>query len=675
MGSGSQLTLTDWQLALLDVLLPAGVNAGRPVVLACDDEAIRAAAARLRHDGDALSGLISALQAEQPVSTAHGFHAAVGAARVFQRQSRPRTGPPSALAAWCVCVLAASRMDYTELHTAGLYYPLLGEVLGVKIQDDWPHLPGVDDLAALLDDLAAWLADDEQGRRGLLRLPVDPGRRVVGRYVSQTLLRGRDRGLLGDFFWRYGRAISAGWNPARLARSWGGRHHLTAPAQDRIADRRLDRLLAGALRSAYRSWDGTRVDEHGRRVWPVRLRLGASPRAAALHASIPAADGTVDVTALNALSFQFAAHPQETILPLDWLAAATAAPLRLKTAAGNLVEVLDSPTMLFELTDIGLTQVALAGAQPVWALTCDPRLTGLALPAARCHRAALPAPWALLVDLDPDELPDDLRQPPGDPDPDSGTDVDMLGGLALGLKTWLVDHPPALRSNLPEPALLRINQREHGDLDPGEIRQLEEISAQPGTYHLDVGDVWERELELAEQGRREHSGSLHWDLGHPTLARHGAGDGTHPLAGDGPTVCGAAVDGAGAQGWRPPLLLRVHATVHAIRGDGTVTLHAPPSAPAWARAAGVVDDIPDPRRPEPWAIDDDGQIVWLCIEHPQRPRVRAVRPADVPDTDEVLDLVDQFAEADLTADDGDSDHAQARWRALAALAEQELADG
>jgi hypothetical protein len=675
VGSGPQLTLTDWQQALLEVLLPRGVNAGRPVLLACDDEAVRAAATRLRCDGDPVNGLITALQTEQPVSTAHGFDAAVNAARAFQRQSRPRTGPPPAVAAWCVCVLAASRMDYTERHTAGLYYPLLGELLGVRIQDDWPHLPGVDDLAALLDDLAVWLADDEQGRRGILRLPADPGRRVVGRYVSQTLLRGRDRGLLGDYFWRYGRAISAGWNPSRLVRTWGGRHHLTAPAQDRIADRRLDRPLSGALRSAYRSWDGTRVDEHGLRVWPVRLRLGASPRTAALHASIPAADGVVRVTAPDTSAFMFATHPQETILPLDWLAAATAGPLRLETAAGTHVEVFDSPTMLFELTDIGLAQVPLAGEQPVWALTCDPRLTGLPLPPARRHRASLPRPWALLVNLYPDELPDDLRQPPGDPDPDSDADIDVLGGLPLGLKTWLVDHPPALRSNLPEPALLRINQREHGDLDPGEVRQLQEISAQPGTYYLDVGDVWERELELAEQGRREHIGSLYWDLGHPTLARHGAGDGTHPLAGGGPAVCGAAVNDVGAQGWRPPLLLRVHATVHAIRADGSVTMHAPPSPPAWARASGIVDDIPDPRRPEPWAIDDNGQIVWLCIEHPQRPRVRAVRHADVPDTDQVLDLVDQFAAADLTADDGDSDQARARWRALAEFAEQEFADG
>ena len=208
-----------------------------------------------------MHALIDCLQTHQPVTATDGFAAAMTAAHVFARAPRPRAGPPPQLAALCACVLAASRMDYTDEHTAGLYYPLLGDVLGVALRPEWPHITAVDTLVETFDELAAWLDDDQAGNRGRLRVPAAPGRRVVGRLVGQTLLRGRDRALMGDFFSRYGRGLDAGWNPARLARTWGGRHRLTGPAQERIADRGLDRLLSGALRAAYRAWDGTRVDE------------------------------------------------------------------------------------------------------------------------------------------------------------------------------------------------------------------------------------------------------------------------------------------------------------------------------------------------------------------------------------------------------------------------------
>jgi hypothetical protein len=93
----------------------------------------------------------------------------------------------------------------------------------------------------------------------------------------------------------------------------------------------------------------------------------------------------VAITGPDGAPFELAMHPQETVLPLAWLAHATGGPVRCP-AAGGLVEILDGPTMLFELTDIGLQAVALASAQPVWVLTCDPRLTGLPLPVARRHR-------------------------------------------------------------------------------------------------------------------------------------------------------------------------------------------------------------------------------------------------------------------------------------------------
>ena len=72
--------------------------------------------------------------------------------------------------------------------------------------------------------------------------------------------------------------------------------------------------------------------------------------------------GPVAITGPDGAPFELAVHPQETVLPLAWLAHATDGPVRCP-AAGGLVEILDGPTMLFELTDIGLQAVALASAQ------------------------------------------------------------------------------------------------------------------------------------------------------------------------------------------------------------------------------------------------------------------------------------------------------------------------
>jgi hypothetical protein len=85
-----------------------------------------------------------------------------------------------------------------------------------------------------------------------------------------------------------------------------------------------------------------------------------------------------------------------------------------------------------------------------------------------------------------------------------------------------------VRSNLPEPALLFVDGRQQGDLDAGEVRVLDTMSSIPATRRLDVGDVWEFELELADRGLREQIGSLYWGPRPPTLTRHGASDGTHP---------------------------------------------------------------------------------------------------------------------------------------------------
>jgi hypothetical protein len=665
--SRSGLTLADVNRALLDGLLPELDTPGRPVLVGCDDTALRS----VLGGPDPAGTLVAGMNAELPVTTSAGFQTAVKAAAAFDRIPRPRPEPPPQLAALCVCVLAASRMDYTEEHHTSAYYTHLLDILGISGQPDWPYVPYFDGLTERgFAQLADWLAGDQAGARGRLLLPVDPSPRYVGVPVSQTLLRGRDRRLLSEFFWRYRRALDAGWNPSRLVRIWGGRHQLTAPAQRHLEDRRIARQLTAALRSAYRSWDGARADpDSGQVVWSGRLRLAVNPTRAALHLTVPAFTSPAEiVTPDGGGVLPVAAYPVETIIPLDWLDAAGAGPVRVPVnGADGLLEVLDSPTMLFELTDAGLESVPQAGERPVWALTCDPPLTGLPLPPARFHRQPLPAGWKLIVDLGDDELPDDLRSPGPDPDPGSDQDGELVGGLPLARGVWLLDHPPAVRSHLTEPALLTVDDRQEGDLDPGQTRPLDGIAHVAGVHTVNLGDAFDVEFELTAQGLRQGIGELRWDLGHPALLRHGPRPDGHPLSGQGPTITGAVITGTPDVGWNPPVLLRGGGTVHAIRSDGRVTAHWPAPAPAWQRHAGLADDS----SPE-WSVEDDGTIVWLCVEHPARPRVINVRDGPVVRSDDALDTVWEFAQAtiiDLTGGGAD-----ARWAHLVEQAGENAED-
>ncbi len=660
MDSGPRLTLAQWNEALLDALLPATRDQRHPALLACDDGALARIAAGLDLDpDDAAAALVATVQAEQPVNHTDGFGTTLAAAHEFAVARRPRTEPPPHLAALCLTVLAASRMDYTEDHTTGAYYTHLSDLLGVPLLAQWPHIPRFDELIDTFRYLAEWLADDEDGARGRLLLPGNPSPRYIAVPVSQTVLRGRDRHLLGDFFWRYRRSLDAGFSPSRLLRLWGGRHQLTGPAQQRIADRRLDRALTAAVAAAYRTWDGTRRDSGGRVIRPVALRLGANPTRVALHASLPGLSGDVRLIGPDEQPFQLAAHPQETVIPSGWLSYATDAPLRLPLSSDDeLVEVLDSPTMLFEMTDVGLLRVPLAASAPVWALTCDPALTSLQLPPNRVHRAQLPVGWKLLVALTEDELPTELIAPAPDPGASiTAADVQLVGGLRLGDRAWLVDHPPSVSSHLPEPAMVVIDRAEQGDIEPEQIRPLAEIAYDAGVHTIEVGDVWDAEIELAARGPRHGIGEIVWDLGHPALARHSPTGDEHPLRGSGAAVTGAIVSGGVPLAWYAPIMIRTPGTVHAIRVNGTVTAHAPAPASAWQRQAGLA------RPGAPWGIDDDGTIVWLCAEHPQRPRVIRVRDLDVRITEDVLDCAYAFAETVVIDQSGGTD-AAGTWRTL-----------
>lgn len=628
-----------WREALTDALLPAEVNAGRPVRLACDDDAVAAAARTLGLPRDrADCQLVDCLRAHGLIDPARGVSALA------------KLPAPDCLPGLALLVLAASRMDTDDRASMHAYYQRLADLLAIPRQDEWPHIPGTPQLADRFADLKSWLAVDQAGQRGLLDLPpVDPSRRVVGVPIGQTMLRAGDRRPLSAFFERAGRLIDLGWDPVHQLRRWGGRHQLSQPAQALLHRPELHQPLAAALRNARRHWDGTVTDQHGRAVLPARLTLHPLPGRIALGVTVPTLTEALTVAGPDGARVELTAdRPAE--LPLDWLNHAVDGPVTAEAADGIGVRVLSGATILFEIGPLGLTETPSAvGDDPVWALTCDIRLTAAADDAQR-YAADLPDGWQLLCDLDPRRLPEALRDPvPADTDPGALLAAD--GGLPLAPGVWLLDHPPVLRADLPEPAPVTIDDQARGDLEPDEPLPLDDIAHAPGVHRIYVGDL-HADVEMAERGPRDGIGSLAVSL-HPRRAHRGPA----PVDPDDPvTVSGALVAGADTAGWRPPLIVRYRADIDVIDRDGTVRSLAPPAPAAWRAHVGLPEG-------DSWEINSPQNIAWVCVHAPGREQVIAVSAVDVPLTDAVLDIAEDFEHVQTVVDRTDG-RARQRWQRL-----------
>jgi hypothetical protein len=635
------VNVADWNHALVDVLLPEDVNAGRPVRLACDDQAIVLAARRFNlRSADPVAELIGCLRVNGLVDNTRGVSALAAAPMA--------TGdPPACLAGLAVLVLAAARMVTDETSTMRAYYARLAEMLGTDLHASWPPVPGVPALTERFTDLAAWMAGPQAGRRGLLDLP--DAHRYVDIPIHQTILRTGDRARLGAFFARSGRLIAAGWDPVHQLRRWGGRHQLSAPIQQLLARDELAPALAAALRGAHRSWDGSVLDEHGRRVMPGTLTLHLLGGGIALGIAVGALDGPAaaigpEDTPIN-LTPDVAAE-----VPLDWLAHAATGPVQAQLPDEGRVRVLSGPTMIFELTELGPREVPSAVDEPVWVLTCEHQLIGRIEPGRHYH-ADLPAGWRLLCDVQPAELPDDLREwPPGV----DTLDVALTGGLKLAGDVWLLDHPPTLVCDLGEPAPVSVDGSDRGYADPGTPFDLGEIAHTPGVHTVCVANR-ELTVELAEHGTREGLGGLAIDIDQRRV-HHGPRPGVPP---DAPRICGAVVFPDDSRvPWQPPLIVRYRAQVDVIDADGTVRTLSPPAAPApWLSHVGLTPG-------DAWEIPTPSDAVWICVDAAAGRFVVCRRTDDVPVTDAVLDVVDLHH--DSTIVDRADGAARGRWARLVA---------
>lgn len=628
----------DWAAALAEVLLPSDVSAGRPVRLGCDDGAVAAAAltlgiARPR----ALEELVGCLHAEEMVHRERGVSAL----------ARARDGdPPRYLLGLAVLVLAASRMEHDELGSMAAYYRRLGELLGIPLQPDWPQVRGVPELVKRFDDLAAWMGDHERGRRGLLDLPGDVHPSVVGVPIHQSLLRAGDRRALCTFFERTSRLIDAGWDPVHQLSCWSGRHQLSAPLQALLERPDLHSALAAALRAARRAWDGSTVEADGRRLLPAQLALHLPPLPFTIAATVPALDGPLAASGPGGSEIRLDAEAPAA-LPLSWLEAAVAGPLVLD-AGTERVRLLPGPTVLFEITPLGLRSVAAATEDLMWMLTCQPELIAACEPDRR-FRAPLPGGWVLLCDVEPELLADELRAQRSEEQPLAG--VRATGGLRLGEGVWLLDHPPAISADLPEPAAVSIDGAAHGEIEPDQTLTLERIAHRPGVHRIEVGEQ-EIVVELAVRGPRAGIGSLAMDA---DPRRIFAGPGSIDRVED-TAVCGPLVTPAAAEPPPAALIVRYRCSVDVIYTDGCVRTLGPPTPAAWLIHVGLPPD-------GPWEIPDADRIAWLCVDAPGRKFIVAHQAIDVPISDDVLDVVEWHAEAQRIVDRSDG-RAPERWQRL-----------
>lgn len=628
----------DWAAALAEVLLPPGVSAGRPVRLGCDDEAVAAAAVTL--------GIARAQATEEFVARLHAeglVHREAGVSPL----ARAHDGdPPRYLLGLAVLVLAASRMEHDEQGSMAAYYRRLGELLGIPLQPNWPQVRGVPELVERFDDLAAWMGDRERGRRGLLDLPGDVHPSVVGVPINQSLLRAGDRRALGAFFERTSRLIDAGWDPVHQLTRWGGRHQLSTPLQALLERPELHSALAAALRAARRAWDGSTVDTGGRRLLPAQLALHLPPLPFTISATVPALDGPQAASGPSGSEITLDAQAPAA-LPLSWLEATAAGPLVLD-AGSERVRLLPGPTVLFEITPLGLRSVAAAVEGPIWVLTCQPELIAACDPSRR-FRAPLPHGWVLLCDVEPELLADELRAQRGEEQPLAG--VRAIGGLRLGEGVWLLDHPPVISADLPEPAQALIDGLAHGDIEPDQTLTLEQIAHKPGVHRIEVGEQ-ELVVELAERGPRAGIGNLCFDA---DPRRISAGPGPTDRV-EGTAVCGPLVTPAAADPSPPALIVRYRCTVDVIDIDGSVRNLGPPTPAAWLDHVGLPQD-------GPWEIPDADQVAWLCVDAPGRKFIVAHQAVDVPISDDVLDVVEWHAEAQRIVDRSDG-CAPERWQRL-----------
>jgi hypothetical protein len=566
-----------WNATLLEQLLPLAPEPGDGVLLACDDEALRAVAAQLDMNSDrAATQLAMDVRVHFGVGQIAGFNGIRGATSAFSQGPTPRD-TPRFLALICLCVVAASRMAPDESHSTSAYYVHLRELLGLSGSGALPNMDALPRAFALLGE---WLERDLGGLRGRLVVPDDPRPPYVGLFVSQTVFRKRDREILSEFFSARMRSSGDGYDPLLRLRRWPGRRSLTRHALELVEEPAMSERVRAAVRSARAAWDGSIVSsDAGGRLWPARLRLLPYPPRLHLAAGNSApvkfalADGELTLEPGGAVELPW----QE----LDRLSNGLV--LGSPAAAEGAVRVPGfGDIALFELGDDGLELVEQPNAESVWVLTRDAALADRFEQRTFATGTLLPEGWRLLRDVPLPDLPEVERaaalaqQAP----------FALAGGLPLEPRVYLSGAGPQLATGeLDELAgylPVLVDGVEIGRVGSGDRLQL---PGEPGSHEVIVGDgEWRARYHVEQRGEPDGVGSLGHLLEGPRALRGGA----VPLEGTGGAfVCGATI--STPYSGELPFLSRAKCLI-SIDADGVSAMHERPPTPVWFPLVGFEGD-------------------------------------------------------------------------------------
>jgi hypothetical protein len=249
-------------------------EAGKPVYLSVDDDALDELRAAVVGDGPAADSLAAAVRA-----TLRGGDA-IFVNHLVRRTEWRRSGaqgPPPYLALLALCVLAASRMarDPVKGIEGKAYYPQLNPLLNRPQFDGIP--PGFEQVDDLWKDLCRWLDDDVSGARGTSTATTHHFFRHIGWPISQCLLREADRRRLTEFFKAVGLEPHTEIEPAQLwtlLRNWARDGcglsdqslRFIRSARPEIADQ-----IAQIVKREFDVWEGELLDAQGRRRGDIAL--------------------------------------------------------------------------------------------------------------------------------------------------------------------------------------------------------------------------------------------------------------------------------------------------------------------------------------------------------------------------------------------------------------------
>lgn len=639
-----------WTVALLEELLPLQPDPNLAVLLACDDETVRAVGTQLGVEpSKAAAEFASDVKTFFEIGLRAGFKYAVK--EDFEKAPRPRP-VPDFFSLLCLWVLAASRMGADERHPTMEYYGRLNLLLEVRGDD---QLPCFEFIKPLFERLSEWLSDDLQGKRGRLILPEDPRPAWVGYAISQTVFRVRDREVLSQFFSERMRGSTEGLDPLPRLRRWAGRHGLTNQALRLLEDPLMADRVRAAIRAAYKTWDGSELvasaeGVHGR-VWPAQLHLLPNPLR--LHFGA----GNTQPVELTLEGDDLVLEPNvELELPWSLLNQLQTRSILLgdpSAPAGAIRLAALDHTALFQLSEDGLLRVGVPTEETVWLLTRDEDLQRRLERHRVPDRGVLPENWVVFRDVAIEEMPGVERAGIAR----EHTPFRIEGGLLVAPKLYLSGADPflvagdlELEGQLP----VIVNELNVGTIGSGDRVALPANAS--GLHEVIVGDEeWLDDYEVAGRGPRSGFGSIVHRLDGPRALHAGARSGG---SGDGVCVCGASISTPYSR--ELPVLVRGSTSFATLDGFGALARHERPSTPAWFAKVGLG---PGGR----WEIVRP-DIVWLLCPAPRlgRASARRLRPEKL----EKLDAEAALLVSELGAEVRVPEPDRSAWTELIELAQK-----